>query len=205
MKNKLTFTNPNISSKKGDPMSTTKTLMTADELLKLHGDGFRYELIEGELKQMSPAGEKHGAAIGKLTGYLAYYVYENDLGIVCGAETGYKTRSNPDTVIAPDVSFTSKNRLKEEGLVDNYSTVAPDLVVEVISPDDYPKKVQRKVKAWLDFGVLVVITINPNKQAINVFRPNSNNITLTESDTLVLDDVVKGFSYPVAKLLLKQK
>lgn len=128
-------------------MSTTKTLMTADQLLQMPEDGYRYELIEGELKQTLPGGEKHGAAIGRFTSYLGYYVYENDLGTVCGAETGYKTKSNPDTVIAPDLSFTRKERLTEEDLVDEYSTVAPDLVVEVLSPSDYPKKVQKKVDA----------------------------------------------------------
>src|SRR5437870_5335305 len=117
-------------------MSTTKTLMTANQLLQMPEDGYRYELIEGELKQMLPGGEKHGAAIGRFTSHFGYYVYENDLGTVCGAETGYKIKSNPDTVIAPDLSFTRKERLKEEDLVDEYSTVAPDLVVEVLSPSD---------------------------------------------------------------------
>lgn len=185
-------------------MTTTKTLMTADELLKMPEDGYRYELIQGELKKMSPGGEKHGAAIAKFTGYLAFHVYENELGTVCGAETGYKIKENPDDVKAPDISFTSKNTIQEDSLIDEYSTIAPDMVVEVTSPSDYPKKVQEKVDIWLAFGVSLVVIINPLTRTVTLHRINSV-VTLTENDVLDLSDIVPGFSYPVSKLLLKKK
>lgn len=185
-------------------MPGTKTLMTANELLKMPEDGYRYELIQGELKKMSPGGEKHGAAIAKFTGYLAFHVYENELGTVCGAETGYKIKENPDDVKAPDVSFTSKSRIQEENLIDQYSTIPPDLVVEVTSPSDYPKKVQEKIDMWLAFGVSLVITINPINRTVSLNRLNSS-VTLTENDILDLDDIVPNFSYPISKLLLKKK
>lgn len=186
-------------------MSSIKTLMTADELFKMPADGYRYELIEGELRKMSPGGGKHGAAIGRFTSYFGYYIHENDLGTVYGAETGYKIKTNPDTVIAPDVSFISKERLPESEIPDGYLTTVPELVVEVISPNDSKKEVEEKVQTWLDFGVSVVILINPKKRVVTVYRSFTSFITLQENDMLVLDDTVTGFSYPISKLFLKEK
>ena len=186
-------------------MSTVKTLTTADELLQMPKDGYRYELIEGELKRMSPAGGKHGAVIGRFTGRLQVHVEDNNLGEVFGAETGYKNRVNPDNVIAPDVSFISREKMLEEDIPDGYLTIAPNLVVEVTSPRDTKKDILNKAVEWLVFGVTVVIAVDPRKRIIQVYRAATNLITLTEQDTLVLDDIVPGFSYPVAKLFLKKK
>src|SRR4029078_10169133 len=94
-------------------MSTPTALMTADELLRLPRGQFRYELINGELKTMSPSGHTHGRIIVRLSSPLAQFVWDNDLGEVFGAETGFKLSSNPDTVLAPDVSFVSKGRVNE--------------------------------------------------------------------------------------------
>lgn len=182
----------------------TKTLMTADELLKMPVDGYRYELNEGELKKMSPGGGKHGAAIGKFTGYLAFHVYENDLGTVCGAETGYKVKTNPDSVIAPDVSFISKERIPESEIPDGYLTIIPELVVEVLSPNDSKKEVAAKITAWFDFGVSVVILINPRKQIVEIYRSLINVTNLDENAILDLSDIIVGFSYPVSKFFPKK-
>lgn len=186
-------------------MSAIKTLMTANELLQLPKDGFRYELIQGELRKMSPAGGKHGVLAMRFGAKLGIFVEDNDLGTVYAAETGYKIKTNPDTVIAPDVSFISKERLPESEIPDGYLVAVPELVVEVISPNDSKKEVEEKVQTWFDFGVSVVILINPKKRAVTVYRSFTNSITLQENDMLVLDDVVTGFSYPISKLFLKEK
>lgn len=188
----------------GKIMTTTKTLMTAEELFLMPKDGYRYELVEGELKKMSPGGGKHGASIGRFTGGLQVHVEDNDLGEVFGAETGYKIKENPDDVIAPDVSFISRKRLPESEIPDGYLTTVPELVVEVISPNDRKAKIEEKLKAWFDFGVTVAILIFTNNRFIRVYRSPENFITLHESDTLVLEDILPGFSYPISKLFLKK-
>lgn len=186
-------------------MPTTKTLMTADELLQMPKDGYRYELIEGELKQMSPGGGKHGSAIARFTGRLQVHVEDNNLGEVFGAETGYKVKVNPDDVMAPDISFISRKRLPESEIPDGYLTTVPELVVEVISPSESKNDVKDKVKRWFDFGVGVVVLINPRKRSVTVHHSISQFISLDESSILVLDDVIAGFSYPISKLFLQQK
>src|SRR3954447_24700286 len=102
-------------------MSTTEQLMTADELLRMPDDGFRYELVKGELRKMCPAGNEHGRVAMKFGWRLAQYVEANDLGEVYAAETGFLISSEPDTVRAPDVSFVRKERIPEVGRTKGYS------------------------------------------------------------------------------------
>jgi Uma2 family endonuclease len=179
---------------------TTKTLMTAEELLKMPKDGYRYELNQGELKKMSPAGGKHGAIAMKFGARLEVFVEDNDLGTVYAAETGYKVKQNPDDVKAPDVSFISKERLPGSEIPDSYLTTVPELVVEVISPNDSKKEVEGKVQMWFEFGVSVVVVINPRRHSVTLYHSPTNSTNLSENDTLVLDDVVPGFSYPISRL-----
>jgi Uma2 family endonuclease len=117
-------------------MSTTIQPTTANDLLQMPDDGFRYELVRGELTKMSPAGNKHGRFAANITGSLVPHVKANKLGAVYAAETGFWLASEPDTVRAPDVAFVSQKRLDEVGDVDGFWPGAPDLVVEVISPSD---------------------------------------------------------------------
>ncbi len=99
-------------------------------------DGFRYELVQGELRQMNPAGNVHGRVTMSVAWRLAHYVDENRLGTVYAAETGFRLSSNPDTVRAPDVAFVSRARVEAVGEVEGFWPEAPDLAIEVVSPGD---------------------------------------------------------------------
>ena len=92
-------------------MTTIKSLMTAGELLYMPDDGFRYELVKGELLRMAPAGSEHGVTVMNITLPLAVFVKAHNLGIVFGAGTGFKIASDPDTVRAPDVAFVHRDRV----------------------------------------------------------------------------------------------
>ena len=84
--------------------------MTAEELIELPADDYKYELVEGELIRMPPTGGEHGKLAARLARLLDEYVEAHDLGIVCGAEAGFILRRTPDTVRAPDASFIAKDR-----------------------------------------------------------------------------------------------
>ncbi|HZJ44021.1 MAG TPA: Uma2 family endonuclease [Pyrinomonadaceae bacterium] len=131
-------------------MTTNTRLMTADELIALPHGKHRYELVKGELLIMSPSGEEYGAAIGNLTILLGQFVKANNPGILYGAETGFKLGSDPDTVLAPDIAFIRRVRLGRRSK--GYRLGAPDLVVEVLSPSDHKKKVERTTAQWLELG-----------------------------------------------------
>ena len=174
-------------------MSATTQFMTAEELIKLPRGKFRYELIKGELITMSPAGSEHGAVIMNLGAPLTVHVRTNNLGIVFGAETGFKLASNPDTVRAPDIAFVRRERIPETGVPKGYWPGAPDLAVEVVSPGDTVYEVDEKVAEWLAAKARAVWVVNPKRRTVTVHRPSKNVVVLSEADELDGQDVVPGF------------
>ncbi|HEY0079139.1 MAG TPA: Uma2 family endonuclease [Pyrinomonadaceae bacterium] len=181
-------------------MSTTTQLMTAEDLLNMPDDGFRYELVKGELRRMSPSGYNHGKIAARLTGALIQYVEEHELGDVCAAETGFTVKTQPDTVRAPDVAFIRRERVEEVSNTKSYGRGVPDLAVEVVSPSDKAGAVEEKIQEWLESGVLLLWVISPKLHAVTVYRSSTDIKVLTENDTLDGEDVVPGFLYPVARL-----
>jgi Uma2 family endonuclease len=181
-------------------MSTEVQLITADELLALPRGQFRYELINGELKKMSPAGQKHGRITVRLTEPLAKHVRDRQLGQVYAAETGFKLKSNPDTVRAADIAFVRRERLEVLGETESYWLGAPDLAVEVNSPSDTVREVEKKVMEWLEFGSRLVWVVSSKLQNVTVYRSLTDIVTLTEKDTLDGGDVVPGFQISIAEI-----
>lgn len=171
--------------------------MTAEELFLMPNDGFCYELIEGELKKMSPPGSQHGRIIINVTTPLDLHVRKNNLGTVYAAETGFKIASNPDTVRAPDVAFVCRERVQQVGDTVGYWPGAPDLAIEVISPNDVYTEVEEKVFDWLESGAKMVIVVNPPTRTTTVFRSRTDIVMLTENDILETGDVISGWSIPV--------
>jgi Uma2 family endonuclease len=181
-------------------MSTELQLMTADELLALPRGEFRYELVDGELKKMSPAGQKHGRITVRLTEPLAKHVRARQLGQVYAAETGFKLKSNPDTVRAADIAFVRRERLEILGETESYWPGAPDLAVEVNSPSDTVREVEKKVMEWLEFGSRLVWIVSSKLHTVTVYRSLTDIETLTEKDILDGGDVVPGFQISIAEI-----
>jgi len=174
--------------------------MTADELLAMPDDGWRYELVKGELRRMPPPGDQHGWVGMNLGGPLHTFVKENKLGVVYLAETGFKLESDPDTVRAPDVAFVRQERVQETGPLQGYRFGAPDLVVEVLSPRDTIREVEEKVWEWLMAGARMVWVVSPKLRTVTVYRSLTDIVTLTEKDTLDGGDVVPGFKIRVGDI-----
>ena len=181
-------------------MSSDVQLMTADELLALPRGEFRYELVNGELRKMSPAGHEHGRIIVRLTTPLAQHVWANRLGEVYAAETGFRLKSDPDTVRAPDIAFIVRQRVDVVGKLKGYWPGAPDLAVEVLSPDDRVSEVEDKVSEWLTAGSRQVWVVSPKLHTVTVYRSLTDIATLTETESLEGGDVVPGFVIKVAEI-----
>lgn len=170
--------------------------MTAEELGNLDDDSNRHQLIKGELLTMPPAKYEHGRVCANLTFLLMQHVKANRLGMV-GTECGYKLESDPDTVLAPDVSFVAQDRisLSPEG----YHSGPPDLAIEVLSPGDRPGYVERKLAVWLATGTRSVWLVNPRRRTVEVISSLDDRRMLHEDDELV-DDTVPGFRVKVAEI-----
>ena len=170
--------------------------MTAQELGNLDDDSNRHQLIKGELLTMPPPKFEHMRVCANLTIILGQYVKANRLGVV-GNEGGYKLESDPDTVLAPDVSFVAKDRisLSPEG----YHSGPPDLAIEVLSPGDRKGYVERKLSIWLETGTRSVWLVDPRRRTVEVVSSAKNRRMLHEDDELV-DDTVPGFRVKVSEI-----
>ena len=176
-------------------MTTTTQLMTAEELMQLEGPN-RHELIKGELLTMPPPQFEHGCVVATLSSLLFQHVKVNQLGIV-SAESGYKLESNPDTVLGPDLSFISAQRLGS--IPYGYYPGAPDVAIEVLSPSDRRSRVEWKTNLWISLGAKSVWNVNPKLRTIEVVRAGGERKVFHETDELV-DDTVPGFRVAVAEI-----
>ena len=181
-------------------MRVNKTLLTAEELLRLPDTGRRLELLEGKLFEMPPAGAEHGDIAAIILIVLGEHVRRYQLGRTFAAETGFVLARNPDTIRAADASFVSNERLPVAGLPRGYLEIAPDLTVEVISPNDTSREVLEKAHAWLAAGTSQVWVISPQPRTVTVHRAGELATVIDESGTLRGGDLLPGFEVSVAEL-----
>lgn len=174
-------------------------LMTAEELLTQSPPGKSTELVRGRLVVREPPGTQHGRVQSNLNVLLGSFVRTHRLGAVFGQDTGFRIASNPDTVRAPDLAFVRQDRV---GLIPSrgYAALAPDLVAEILSPDDRPGEVLAKVGEWLAAGVQLAWVIDPDRRTAEVYRSDASIVTLASDDQLDGEPVVPGFSCAVADL-----
>jgi len=182
-------------------LERSSVLMTADDLWNLpHEQQKLCELIRGEMRMMTPAGARHGDIVNSLAYEVTALVKRGRLGKVFSADTGYRIQSDPDTVIAPDVSFVRREEIPADGLPLQFWNLAPTLAAEVISPSDSAAAVRNRAQLLLDAGTLVVWILDPDAKTIAVHRSGQPVKTLGVCDLLTDDDVLPGFSCPVADL-----
>lgn len=173
--------------------------MTAEEFLRWPDNG-GHELIHGEIVEVTEMGAIAlyiGGTIHALLWLWARagkhgWVFPNDSGIQCFPD-------DPQRVRKPDVSFVQASRLPQ-GLPEGWIRVAPDLTVEVVSPNDVWSEVSEKVTDYLDAGVRLIWVVDPTRNEVHVHRLQGKPEILTEADELREEAVLPGFSCPVREL-----
>src|SRR6266571_2873518 len=144
-------------------------LLTATDVERISIPGKQVELVRGQLIVREPPGTHHGAISANLAYHLSDFVRRHDAGTVFAQDTGFKIASDPDTVRAPDVAFVVRERaalIQKRG----YAELAPDLLAEILSPDDRPAEVLAKVADWLTAGTRIVWVIDPQRRDARVYR-----------------------------------
>ncbi len=180
-------------------MSTTTKLMTADELWRLPKVDKLYELVQGELIIMSPAGFDHGEISQNILFLLQVHVRKNGLGSIVGPDTGFVLSRDPDTVRSPDGAFIRKERTLTPRPVKYWDGV-PDLAVEVLSPSDSATEMDAKVQEYLDAGATEVIVITPKMKMVKIFRHGHTATVLRSGDILRDLESVPGFQCQVDEI-----
>lgn len=170
--------------------------ISADELLRMP-DGNRFELVNGELVEQDMgaiSGWVGGQAFAKLNDYCKAHG-----GTAFGDGVGYQCYADdPDRVRRPDASYLRPGRLAE--IPDGHMTIAPDLVVEVVSPNDLYRDVESKVDEYIEAGVQMVWVINPANRSVRVFRQGRPLMELRSPDDLTGDDILPEFRCLVSEL-----
>lgn len=174
-------------------------LITAEMLFDMPDD-VRAELREGKLIDMTAPGSEHGDVTMRLGARIHMHGEDNDLGRTFAAETGFILARDPDTVRAPDIGFVSKARVSLIG-TSGYVQCAPDLAVEVLSPSNTSREMLVKIADYFAAGTQRVWVVNPRSRTVTIYENATQDVhVLQASDTLDGDDLLPGFSVPVAKL-----
>lgn len=180
---------------------TQPSALTADQLLSWQGDpDKRYELVDGEIITMAPPGGEHGEITFKSGHIVGIYVEANRLGKMYAAETGFLLRRNPDRVRAPDFAFIAAGRLPGDRSPKGYIEIAPDFVIEVVSPNDTADDVQTRVEDWLNAGATVVWTIYPTQKSVLIWHSLDRAERRTGEDELDAEPAIPGFRCPASTL-----
>jgi Uma2 family endonuclease len=183
------------------PMSTSveqSMPVTGDELYRM-GDLGRTELVKGEIVHMSPTGFTPGYIETNFSAAFKAFVQQQKAGRVLSGEVGIYTGRSPDTVRAADVAFISNEQMAQVKSK-SYLDVAPELVVEVMSPDDAWSDLMEKLDEYFTCGVRTVRVADPRTRQVYAYHSVTNSERFTEKDTLTGGTVLPGFSMPVAEL-----
>lgn len=182
-------------------MSIEHHTVTAEELLKMPlASDKPFELIDGEIVDVSPVNDLHMTIMELLVDLLRDHVRSRDLGLVRPDGLGYVLRRDPDTVRAPDVSFVAWESVPEGPPSARFWEGPPTLAVEIVSPHDRAGEIHRKVQDYLEAGARQVWVLWPEQASISVYSPDADTREVGADSILNGGDVLPGFSVRVGDL-----
>lgn len=179
---------------------TEDSRLSLREFERSQNEDVRRELVRGRVVQEPPAGFQHGRLASRLDTVLRRFAEEHELGEVVGAETGFVLAEDPPTVRAPDVAFVAGETLPGGELPQGFARLAPDLVVEIVSPTSTASALHEKVLDYLDAGSRMVWVVEPGTQTVTVYGSREEVRVLDVSDELDGGEVLPGFRLGVGEI-----
>ena len=169
--------------------------------MSLPRDGYKYELLNGEII-MSPAGFNHGDICVAIATALNNFVRPRKLGKVCDGQTGFRLVHGfkRKTVLSPDVSFVSRQRVEAMKDREKFFDGAPDLAVEVLSPGDNLRKIEEKVRRYFLNGARLAWIVDPFSRQVYVHQPEGAGAIKAQAESLNGSDVLPGFKLRVREI-----
>ena len=179
--------------------SMAEPAITGEQLARMPGLG-RCELVDGRIVAMSPTSDEHGRVELCVGAILRDFVRPRGLGRVRVGEVGIYTRRDPDRVRGADVIYISNERYAQRDVFLAFLDIAPDLVVEILSPRDAAMDLAEKIREYFAIGVRMVWVIDPRARRVLVYRTATALREFGEGERLPGDDVLPGLEIPVADL-----
>ena len=180
--------------------TATKTLVTAEEFMKMDLGPGTFELVRGEVIPVPPPRPEHGMICSNAVQILGPYGRQGGYGYVLCNDSAVHTERGPDTVRGADVCFYSHARWPRAQVGRSVPPVAPDLIIEVFSPGNRAGEMRAKVYEDLEAGALMVWVIHPVRRTLSVYRPEELDPTVfQESETLEGFPELPGFRCAVAE------
>jgi Uma2 family endonuclease len=178
--------------------TVTQALLTAEEFGRRPDSGYPEELVKGRIVRMNPTKPYHGYVCGKVAILVGSHALTHDLGAIATNDSGVITEREPDTLRGAAVAFYSYNRVPKGMLPrEKYLDVVPELVFEVLSPDDRWPRVMAKVVEYLDAGVGVVCVLDPSRRNLYIYEGEEPVRILSEDDEFTLPALLGEFRVAV--------
>jgi Uma2 family endonuclease len=155
------------------------------------------EWINGHAEVKEMAGARHSRIGMRLGSRMNIYVEEHNLGAVYGPDATFTIGERQRL---PDISFVSAARIPPEGDPVGIWTIAPDLAVEIISPNDLIEEVEAKIHEYFAAGVQQVWLVSPQFQTVTIYDAPTIATILQAGDELTSPALLPGFRCPVAAL-----
>jgi Uma2 family endonuclease len=174
-------------------------LLTAEDLLNLRDDGYRYELEWGVLRRMPPPSVRHGRIMSRVCFHMEAYADESGAGVVF-ANGGVIVEQGPDVVRGPDVAFVTTSRLPPDWDFSGYLPFGPDLAIEIISPSEEQHDIEKKIAEYFAAGTRLVWLFDPETRTVTARRPDGSARVDVEGEEVDGEDVLPGFRLAVAEI-----
>jgi Uma2 family endonuclease len=178
----------------------TKTLLTIEEFERLAEteDGGAYELDEGELVEIPDRTMIHNVTRDKTGRLLGIHLSSHrDQGFVVAEE---KFRLFEKVVRRPDIALVGPDQHELVNWEEDVQPFAPRLAIEIASPTNTVRTITRKLRQYLDAGVVVVLIMFPDLKEIHVYAASERPHILTAGDRLEIPALLPGFAAQVADL-----
>jgi Uma2 family endonuclease len=176
-------------------VTAVKRRLTEEEFLRFPDDGRKYELVEGEAREV-PAGVLHDAIVMRI-GFLMYPSAQK-VGFLAASSAGFKMVTG--NIRSPDVSLVLRERLPEGKPPQGFLEGAPDLAIEVLSPNEDWAELGRKLGEYFASGSKEVWLVDPEKHMVTVYK-SLTEVRVFYADDEISTELLPSFRCKVSELL----